>query len=79
MEHAGDQPVEETVLQLLQEVLLVEKIRDLAVDQVPELVGLLEIIHRNDVVLAALVERLDEIGTDKAGGAGNDVVHIQTP
>src|SRR3989338_3066657 len=76
MQHRADQAVEKTFLQFFQEVFLVEIIGDVAIGQVPELVGVLEVVHRDDVVFAALVERLDQVGTDKPGGAGDDVVHL---
>jgi len=75
MQHRADQAVEKTFLQFFQEVFLVEVVGDFAIGQIPELVGVLEVVHRDDVVLAALIERLDQVGTDKPGGAGNDVVH----
>jgi len=77
--HCCDQPVEKTIPQFFNEVLFVEIIGDLAIHQIPELVGILEIVHRDDVVLAALVERLDQVGTDKSGGTGDDVIHCLPP
>ena len=79
MQHRRDQAIEKTLLQFFHEIIFVEIICDLAIDQVPELVGILEIVHRDDVVLAALIERLDQVGTDKSGCAGDDVIHCLSP
>ena len=76
MQHRGDQTIKKSFLQLFQEVFLVEVIGDFAIHQILELVCVLQIIHRDDVVLAALVECLDQIGTDKSGCAGDDVIHM---
>src|SRR5574343_1883611 len=62
-------------LDALDEIVLVEIIGDFAVDQVLELVGLGQVIDGDDVGDAALVQRLDDVRADKAGGAGDDVIH----
>ncbi|MCY1369719.1 hypothetical protein D9M69_567720 [compost metagenome] len=58
-----------------QEVALVQVVVDLAVGEVAEFVAVGEIVHRDDVGLAARVERLDDIAADEAGGTGNDDAH----
>src|SRR5574340_512928 len=70
--------VEFTGFQAFDEFLLVEIIGDLAIDQVAELVRPLQIVDRDDVGDATLVERLDQIGADKAGRAGDDVIHLSS-
>ena len=62
-------------LDALDEIVLVEIVGDFAVDQVLELVGLGQVVDGDDVGNAALVERLDDVRADKAGGAGDDVIH----
>ena len=78
MEHDVDRAVEIARLQPLEEVLLVDEIRDVAIDQIAELVGAREIVHRDDVALAALVQRAHQVGTDESGSAGDDVDHAQS-
>ena len=60
---------------LFEKLFLVEIINDLAIDKIPELVGPGQIIDRNDLVHAALVERLDQIGTNKPGSTRHNGVH----
>src|SRR5574343_466109 len=62
-------------LDTFDEILLIKVIGDFAVDQVLELVGLGQVVDGDDVGDAALVQRLDDVGADEAGGAGNDVIH----
>src|SRR5439155_4978345 len=57
------------------EFFLVEIVGDLRVGEVREFVAILEIVDGDDVRLAAPVERMDQIGADEAGGAGDDDVH----
>ena len=57
------------------ELGLVEVVADLAVDDVLELVGAREVVDSDDVGLAACVQALDDVGADKAGGAGDDDGH----
>ena len=57
----------------LAEIDEVEIVGDLAVDEVVELVGLLQIVDRDDLGLATFVQALDEIAADKTGCAGDDV------
>src|SRR5574343_1899313 len=54
------------------EILLVDVIGDVAIDQVLELVGLGQVVDRDDVLHAALIERLDDGGTNETGGTGHD-------
>lgn len=58
-----------------EKVFLVEVVADLAVDEVVELVRPRQVIHGDDVVLAPLVQALDEVAADKAGSAGHDDGH----
>jgi len=75
MQDGIDLAIEMTGLDAVDEILLVEVIDDVAVDQVLELVGLRQVIDGNDVGHAALIERLDDIGTDKAGGSSHNDIH----
>jgi hypothetical protein len=54
------------------ELILVEVIGDLAVDQIVELLGTRQVVHGKNPSLSALIERLDQISTDKAGCAGDN-------
>jgi hypothetical protein len=56
----------------IDELDLVQVVGDLAVDQVAEFVGAREVVDGEDVALAAIVERLDVVGADETGGAGDD-------
>ena len=67
--------VEVAVAEAFDEFVLVDVIGDLAVDQVAKLVGAGEIVHRDDVALAAQIERLDEVGADESRSTGDDDVH----
>ena len=75
MEDGVDLAVEMAGLDARDEVVLVEVIGDVAIDEIAELVGPGQVVDGDDVLHAALVERLDEVGTDKSGRAGNDDVH----
>jgi len=57
------------------ELALVDVIGDTQIDQIAKLVALLQIIHGDDFVDAARVERLHQIAADEAGRAGNDDAH----
>ena len=46
-----------------------------AINQIAELVGTRQVVDRDDVGFAALVECFDNVGADEAGGAGDDGVH----
>lgn len=59
----------------LEEVVLVQVVGDIGVRQVAELLAVGEIVHRDDVGLAAPVQRLQQIAADEAGGAGDDDAH----
>ena len=75
MQHRVDRAVEFARLQRREKVALVDVIGDLAVGQIAELVALGQIVHGDDVGLAALVQRPDQIGADESGRAGDDDVH----
>ena len=79
MQHRGDVVVEVAVGEADEELVLVDVVGDLAVDEVAELVGAREVVDGDDARLAARVERLDEVGADEAGGAGDDDVHDGCP
>ena len=68
--------VEAAVAEPLEKIILVEIIRDFAVDEIDELVAATQIIDGENLGLAALVERLDDVGPDETGGAGHYYVHI---
>jgi hypothetical protein len=63
----------------IDELALVQVVGDLAVDQVAELVGAREVVDGEDVALAAIVERLDVVGADETGGAGDDDLQSSLP
>ena len=75
MQDGLDTAVEFAVFDQVEEFVLVEEIGDLAISKVAELVGMRQVIHRDDVDYAALVERLDQVCADEPAGAGDDVVH----
>ena len=75
MQDGIDGAVEMAGLKHVEEVVLVEILIDLAIDEILELLGALEIVDGDDVGHAALVEGLDDVGTDKPGRAGDDGVH----
>ncbi len=60
-----------------EELLLVHVVGDLAVDEVGELVGVRKVVDGDDVGLAAVVQRTDEIRADESGGSGDDGVHVR--
>jgi hypothetical protein len=70
-----DAAVELAVLDQAEEFVLVQVVGDLAIGKVAELVGMRQVIHRDDVGYAPLVERLDQVCADESAGAGDDVVH----
>ena len=75
MEYGVDIAVESPRKKLIDEFCLVEIIDDFAVNKILEFVGAGQVVDRNDLIHTALVERLDDIGTNKSGCAGNDGVH----
>ncbi|MCY1441656.1 hypothetical protein D9M71_579790 [compost metagenome] len=60
-------------------VVLVQVVGDFAVSQVAKLVAIAQVIDRDDLGFAALVEGLNQIATDKTGGAGDDNGHAMSP
>src|SRR4029078_9039206 len=60
--------------QAREKLCLVHVVGDLAAGEVLELVGLREVVDRDDLRDAAPVEALDEPRADEAGGTGDDVV-----
>ncbi len=75
MQDGRDVIIEIAVDESFQEFILVEVIGNLAIDEVAELVGAREVVDGEDVGLAAIVQRPDKIGADKARGAGDDDIH----
>ncbi len=67
--------VELAFLDALQELVAVEVVGDLAVGEVHEFRAVPHVVDGDDVGHAARVQRLDEVGADEAGGAGDYVVH----
>src|SRR3990170_6886980 len=63
------------VVDALEEITLVQVVRDFAIDQIPELVAVFQIVHDDNILLAALVEGLDQIGADKTRSTRDDVHH----
>lgn len=63
----------------LEEVVLVHVIGNFAAGQVAEFVTVSQVIDGDDFGFVALVERLNEVATDKARGAGYDDRHARFP
>jgi hypothetical protein len=72
---ASTPPSSSTVLDQAEKLVLVQIVGDFAIGKVAELVGMRQVIDRDDVGNTALVERLDQVCADKSAGAGDDVVH----
>jgi hypothetical protein len=75
----GNVVVEVALDQANEKLVLVDEFGDLAIDEVAELVGAGEIVDGNDAAFAARVQRLDEVGADESGRAGDDDVHDGCP
>ena len=67
--------IQSPFLDLLEKLVLVEIVGELAIGQVLELVALPEIIHRNDVGYATIIERLHQIRADEACRSSYHVIH----
>src|SRR5581483_9350597 len=74
VEDRVDRALEIAARQALEKIPLVEEVGDRAVDQVAVLVAPGQIVDRDDVGLAARVQRAHEVRADEAGGSGHDVV-----
>ena len=66
-------------LEALEEVALVHEVRDLEVAQVRHLLCAREVVDRDDVALAAGVQRPHEVRSDESSGAGYDQCHGLVP
>jgi hypothetical protein len=66
-----DTAIELAVLDHVEELVLVEIVGDLAIGEVEELVGARQVVDRDDVGYAALVERLDQVCAYEPAGAGD--------
>src|SRR5690242_16104742 len=75
MQQDGDVVVEVAFGKPHREFVLVEIIGDLAIDEVAELVALRQIVDGQDLVLATLIEGLDQIGAHESGGPGDHGIH----
>src|SRR5574341_2180336 len=62
------------IVQPREEFVLIDVVRDLAPGEIPELVGVREVVNRDDVGDAAPVQSLDELGADEAGRPRDDVI-----
>jgi len=62
-------------LELRNELVVVDVVRDLAAREVPEFVGLHEIVHRDHVRDAVPVQPFDEPRADESRGACDHVAH----
>jgi len=74
MENGIHGTVKLTILDQLQELVLVQIVGNFAVGEVLELVRLAQVIDRDNVLYAAIIQRLDQIGTDKSAGSGDNVI-----
>ena len=77
VQHRRDVVLEVAGADARDEFVLVEVIGDVAVREIAELVGVVQVVDGDDVAFAARVERPDQVRTDEAGGAGDDDVHGQ--
>ena len=77
VQHRGDVVLEVACADARDEFVLVEVIRDIAVREIAELVGIPQVVDGDDVALAARVERPDQVRPDESGGAGDDDVHVR--
>ena len=71
----GDRAVERAVAELAQKGILVEIVGDVAIDEIDEFVALFQVVDRQHFVFAARIQRLDDVRSDKPGGAGDYDVH----
>ena len=76
MEYRVDRACEIPRRETRPEFALVQEIGDLAGGEVAELVAVLQIVHGEDLLFAALIERAHEVRAYEAGGAGDYVVHF---
>jgi hypothetical protein len=51
----------------LQEIFFIEIVGNLAIDEILEFVRAAQIIYRDDILFATLVECLDDVRPDKSG------------
>src|SRR5207249_715871 len=75
MEDDRDLVIEIAIGKSIEELLLVAIVCDFAVSEIGELSRALEIVDREDVRLAASVQRPDKIGADESGCAGDHGIH----
>ena len=75
MQQRVHRAIEGAAFQRREKFIFIEIIVDLAIHQIGETVTLREVVHRDDLRDAARIERLDNIGADKARCAGYDVSH----
>ena len=78
MKHRLHLVVEPAARERVEKAAFVEIVRDLAVGEVHEFVAVREVINRNDVGHATLVQRAHDVGAYEPGRTGNDVIHVQT-
>ena len=62
----------QTAIQARQEKILVPVVRDLRSNQIFKLVTVSELIHRENLTLARVVESAHKVAPHKAGGSGHD-------
>src|SRR6266567_681618 len=72
----GDVILEVAVCKTRQELVFVEVVGDLAIDEVLKPVVARKAVDGDDLRLAASVQRFHEVGSDEAGRAGDDDVHL---
>ena len=61
MENGIDVAIKIARQQTLDELVFIEVVDDFAIDEIPELVRLGQVIYGDDLVNTALVERLDDV------------------
>src|SRR5882672_6642548 len=76
MQDGGNLAIERARFQRGAEVLLVEVVSNFAIHQIAEFFALAQVVDREDIGLAARIQRPDQVGSDKSGSAGNDDLHI---
>src|SRR5688572_16921551 len=75
MQQCFDRTVERTFLHCREKFVLVQIIRNRAIDKISETVSVREVVDRDDVSDAARIERLDEIRADETCCTGNYINH----
>ena len=63
----------------IEKIVFVQVVSDIAVGQVAKLVAVSQIVDGDDIGFITLVEGLNQVATDKTGGAGHNDSHAMFP